>query len=54
MSIKKEIQKLEIELKHLEKNPKSDYVVYQAINRSDYIREYLLPRLYERLEYEDE
>lgn len=47
MSVKNEIEKLKKELKYLEKNPSKDYVVYQALNRSDYIREYLLPDLEE-------
>ena len=50
MSVKNEIEQLEKELKFLERNPSKDYVVYQALNRSDYIREYLLPDLHERYE----
>lgn len=48
MSVKDEINKLEKELEYLEKNPNKDYQVYQAVNRSDEIREYLLPDLYDR------
>lgn len=50
MSVKNQIKELEKELRFLEKNPSKDYVVYQALNRSDYIREYLLPDLYESYE----
>lgn len=55
--IKNEIEQLEKELRYLENNPTKDYNIFQAVDRSDQIREYLLPDLYDALseaEIEDE
>ena len=54
MSVEDEINRLEKELKYLEQNNNKDYQVYQAVNRSDEIREYILPELYDRLNNDEE
>lgn len=54
MNLKEQIKQLEKELAYLEQHPNKDYQVYQAVNRTDEIREYLLPDLYDRLNNDEE